>query len=81
MIWQLNEVFTVEYGLDYDKWVTVDVKGLEDTYTRGTYTIKLRRNDFPNLFKVYNASGKMVYNNYIYTISDYKKMKKKLKWT
>lgn len=78
---QFRELFTVKYGIDYDNWVTVNVNGLEDTYTRGTYTIKIRRNDFPNLIKVYNASNKMVYNNYIYTIYDYKKMKKKLKWT
>jgi len=75
-----SEVFTVQYGLFYDKWVTVSVEKLEDIYTRGTYTIKVRRNDFPNLFKVYNDAGKMVYNNYIYTISDYIKMKKKLRW-
>jgi hypothetical protein len=79
-----NILFTTNYGTDYDGWEKITsenrVGGFYDTYQRGDYTINVTSSVF-YLFLEIKKDDKVVAREYVKTIPEYKKLKKKLGWT
>jgi hypothetical protein len=80
-----NDLFTTNYGVEYDKWVVTTpqnlIGGFFQSFTRGTYTINVSKAIYYLLVQIVDGNGKQVYIDYIKTVNDYKTVKKKLKWT
>jgi hypothetical protein len=67
----MNELFTVEYALNYENWTYAKDIAPYNVYLLNEFTIKVRRNDFYLLLFIYNQCEQLVYCGRIYTINDY----------
>jgi hypothetical protein len=67
----MNELFTVEYALNYEGWTYAKNIAPYNVYLLNEFTIKVRRNDFYLLLFIYNQCEQLVYCGRIYTINDY----------
>ena len=78
----MNNLFTVDYALNYEGWKYVKNIAPYNVYSLGQFTVRVRRNDFYLLLYINNACNNLVFCGRIYTIEDYKvKVKKHLdKW-
>ncbi len=80
-----NDLFTTNYGVEYDKWILTTpqnlVGGFFQSFTRGTYTINVSTAIYYLLVQIIDANDKQVHFGYIRTIDQYNAVKKKLKWT
>lgn len=79
----MNELFTVDYALNYEGWeYDTTVTPEYNVYLLDQFTIRVRRNDFFLVLFITNACDELVFAGRIYTISEYKsKIKAKLhKW-
>jgi hypothetical protein len=79
-----SNLFTTEYGVQYDGWVKQPAgnreNGFYDTFKRGDYTIHVSVPVFYLLVKILDKNNKSVFYDYIYNIDDYRNVKKRLKW-
>lgn len=77
-----NVLFSTNYSINYDNWVqqTLTSEDGITLYLRGTDSIYVKRNDYYLLLTIYDEDDVLIFKNYIKTIQDYKKLKKKLRW-
>lgn len=82
---QCRELFTTNYGVQYDNWVSIAPQNLEggfyQSFSRGDYIINVSTSTFCLLVQILNSNDAVVYYDRIETVPEYKKVKKKLKWT
>ena len=82
---QRGELFTTNYGVQYDSWALTTPQNLTggffQSFTRGTYTINVSTAIFYLLVQIVDSEGNQKYFGYIRTVEQYKAIKKKLKWT
>ena len=78
----MNELFTVDYALNYEGWTYAKNIAPYNVYLLDQFTIKVRRNDFFLVLYITNACNEVVFYGRIYTIAEYKvKVKRHLyKW-
>jgi hypothetical protein len=80
-----NDLFTTNFGINYDKWVSTPpanlTGGFFQSFKRGDYTINVSTAIYYLLVEILDKNEKIVYYGYIKTIDEYKKIKRKLKWT
>ena len=78
----MNELFTVDYALNYEGWTYAKNIAPYNVYKLDEFIIKVRRNDFYLLLFIYNKCQELVFCGRIYTIRDYTvKIKRHLsKW-
>jgi hypothetical protein len=76
-----SEVFTTNYGITYDNWVPIDLAPDELTtvYLWCNYYIYVKRSNYYLFLTILDNNNKVLFKNYVVTISDYLKIKKKLK--
>ncbi len=79
------DLFTTNYGVDYDKWIATTpqnlVGGFFESFTKDGYIINVSTAVYYLLVQVVDNTGKVVFMDYVKSIADYKKLKKKLRWT
>ena len=79
---QKNELFTTNYGVQYDNWLKVDlpVEGqFRDVYIWCNYYIYTWTSNYYLLVQIVDVNNKIVYEGYINTIPQYLKIRNKLK--
>ena len=79
-----KDLFTVTYAVEYDKWVKIPPThiglGFLSSYMRGDYEININSPVYYNLVRILDKDKKVVFFDYIRSLYDYNKMKKKLNW-
>jgi hypothetical protein len=79
-----KDLFTVMYAIEYDGWVKIPAThirlGFLSSYMRGTYEINITSPIYYNLVRILDKNKKVVFFDYIRSLYDYNKMKKKLGW-
>lgn len=79
-----QDLFTVTYAVEYDGWVKIPATHIElgflSSYMRGAYEINITSPIYYNLVRILDKNKKVVFFDYIRSLYDYNKMKKKLGW-
>lgn len=81
MITNREELFTTNWAIFYDGWVLQSNLDWGQIYKRGDYTIRTNRNVFYLLLYIYDKNLKLVISKRIYSVDQYLRLKKKLRWT
>lgn len=80
MRYNRNVLFTTNYAVTYDGWQKITAEPFEGytaTYEWGDYIVYTRTSTYYLLVKI-TKDGILQFEDYIKTIDDYNKMKKKL---